>query len=174
MDDTAGLSSDGDGDGEGDIDFALAAYREDGRWQVELLPPRVAAELDVLVTTLRQRPGDGGALGLVSVDEDFFVAVRVRGDDLRLLLSDVTAATDWPLARSVLDRLGLPLPDGEEEEQVQPAGDLGIFADLGVDAMAMGALCDDLDRYPDESLADVAARLGFGAEYELALDATAS
>ncbi len=172
MDGTVGLSL--DGDAPSDIDFVLAAYREDGRWQVEPLPPQVAAELASLVATLRQRPGDGGALGLVSVDDDFFVVVRVRGDDLRLLLSDVTAATDWPLARSVLDRLGLPLPQGEEEEQVQPAGDLGIFADLGLDAMAMAALCDDLDCYPDETLAAVASRLGFGAEYERALDASAS
>ncbi len=172
MDGSVGLSP--DGDAASDVDFALAAYREDGRWQVEPLPPRLGVDLDALIAALHQRPGDGGALGLVSVDDDFFVAVRVRGDELRLLLSDVTAATDWPLARSVLDRLALPLPEGEDEEQVQPAGDLGIFADLGLDAMAMAALCDDLDRYPDETLAAVADRLGFGAEYERALEATAS
>ena len=61
------------------IDFALAAYREDGTWLVESLPPQIAGDLEALLTVVRQRPGDGGAIGLVSVDEDFFVAVRVSG-----------------------------------------------------------------------------------------------
>ncbi|MGH8837878.1 MAG: tRNA adenosine deaminase-associated protein, partial [Jiangellaceae bacterium] len=86
-----------DGSAESGVDFALAAYREDGAWQVEQLPPQVAGDLEALLTVVRQRPGDGGALGLVSVDEDFFVAVRVAGGDTRLLLSDVTAAVDSPL-----------------------------------------------------------------------------
>jgi putative tRNA adenosine deaminase-associated protein len=84
------------------------------------LPNRLAENLDELVATLRVRPGDHGAVALVSVDEDFFVAIRVFGTDVRYLLSDVTAATEWPLARAVVERLGLPLPG--EEERMQPAG----------------------------------------------------
>ena len=84
--------------------------------------------------------------------------------DLRLLLSDVTAATSWPLARSVVDRLGLPTPDDEDE--YQPAGDLSIVADLGLGAMDLGALIDDADLYPDEMLSDIAERAGFGQEFE--------
>jgi len=151
------------------VDFALAAYREEGRWQVDPLPPSVGADLHSLIAVLRQRPGDGGALGLVSVDEDFFLLLRVLGAGDRLLLSDVTAATEWPLARAALDHLHLPLPEGDDVDHVQPAGDLGIIADLGMDAMEMGALCDDLDSYPDELLGDVAERLGFGDGYRAAL-----
>jgi putative tRNA adenosine deaminase-associated protein len=150
------------------VDFALAAYLEDGAWQVDLMPPHVADDLQTLVSAVRQRPGDRGALGLVSVDEDFFVAVRVVGQSVRLLLSDVTAATEWPLARAVLDTLHLPLP--EDEEQVQPAGDLSLFDDLGLEPMAVAAICDDIDLYPEEMLAQVADRLGFGAEFERAVD----
>jgi len=31
-----------------------------------------------------------------------------------------------------------------------------------MNAMELGALCDDLDLYPDEMLGTIAARLGFG------------
>ena len=150
------------------VDFALAVYREEGRWVVESMPPRVAADLETLVATIRQRPGDAGAIGLVSVDEDFFVAVRVLGHDVRLLLSDVTAATEWPLARQGLDELGLPLP--EDDDQVQPAGELDLFADLGAAAMDVAAICDDIDLYPEEMLAEVAERLGVEREFAQAVE----
>ena len=146
------------------VDFALVAYREEGSWRVEELDPEKAADLDVLAMELRRYPGDGGALGLVSVDEDFFVLLRVTGADVRLLLSDVTAATDWPIAASVVEHLDLPLPDDEEDQE--PAGDLGIVADLGMHAMDMGALLDDYDLYPDEMLSEIAGRLGFGTLYD--------
>jgi putative tRNA adenosine deaminase-associated protein len=154
------------------VDFALVAYREEGVWQLVELAPEKAADLDGLAAELRRYPGDGGSLGLVSVDEDFFVLMRVLGPDVRILLSDVTAATDWPIARSVVDRLELPLPDDEEEQE--PAGDLGIVADLGLGAMDMGALLDDYELYPDEMLGDIAGKLGFGRQYDEVVGVPAS
>lgn len=106
---------------------------------------------------------------MISVDEDFFVAVRVQGADERYLLSDVTAATDWPLARAVLQRLELPMP--EDEERMQPAGDLGLFADFGVDSMNVAAICDQIDLYPEDMLGELARHMGFGSQYEAAVDA---
>jgi putative tRNA adenosine deaminase-associated protein len=146
------------------VDFVLVAYREEGLWQLQELEAEKAADLDGFAVELRRYPGDGGALGLVSIDEDFFLLVRVLGAEVRLLLSDVTAATDWPLAASVVEHLDLPLPDDEEEQE--PAGDLGIVADLGMGAMDMGALLDDYELYPDEMLGDIASRLGFGRLYD--------
>jgi len=146
------------------VDFVLVAYREEGLWQLQELEAEKAADVDEFAVELRRYPGDGGALGLVSIDEDFFLLVRVLGAEVRLLLSDVTAATDWPLAASVVEHLDLPLPDDEEEQE--PAGDLGIVADLGMGAMDMGALLDDYDLYPDEMLSEIAAKLGFGRMYD--------
>jgi putative tRNA adenosine deaminase-associated protein len=146
------------------VDFVLVAYREEGLWQLQELEAEKAADLDGFAVELRRYPGDGGALGLVSIDEDFFLLVRVLGAEVRLLLSDVTAATDWPLAATVVEHLDLPLPDDEEEQE--PAGDLGIVADLGMGAMDMGALLDDYELYPDEMLGDIASRLGFGRLYD--------
>jgi len=146
------------------VDFVLVAYREEGLWQLQELEAEKAADVDEFAVELRRYPGDGGALGLVSIDEDFFLLVRVLGAEVRLLLSDVTAATDWPIARSVVDHLELPPPDDEEYQE--PAGDLGIVADLGMGAMDMGALLDDYELYPDEMLGDIASRLGFGRLYD--------
>jgi len=157
------MSQESERNAEG-VDFALVAYREEGVWQVQELDDDRAADLDELAVELRRYPGDAGSVGLVSVDEDFFLLVRVFGAQVRLLLSDVTAATDWPIARSVVDHLELPPPDDEEYQE--PAGDLGIVADLGMGAMDMGALLDDLELYPDEMLSDIAVRLGFGREYD--------
>ena len=151
------------------IDFAFAACREDGIWQITSLPPRAATELSVLLHALGQLPSDSGTIGMVSVDEDFFLLIRVTGTQVRLLLSDVGAATESPLALAVVDHLMLPHPD-DDDDQIQPAGDLGLVSDLGLPAMELGALCDDIDLYPDEVLSDIARRLGFGREFEEALD----
>jgi putative tRNA adenosine deaminase-associated protein len=155
---------------EGGTDFAVVVFREDDAWEASALPARVGDDLDELVAAVRGQASGGAAIGLVSVEDDFFVAVRVNGDDVRLLLSDVTAAGESPIAGEVLEALDLPMPSADDE-RVQPAGDLGIFSDLGMNAMELGALCDDLDLYPDEMLASIASRLGFGEPFRRALDA---
>ena len=90
------------------VDFALAAYRDDGEWQVQDIASPAFESVESLSHALRRLPGDGGAVALVAVDEDFFVIVRVDGPTTRVLLSDVTAAEEWELAQSALDFLGLP------------------------------------------------------------------
>jgi putative tRNA adenosine deaminase-associated protein len=157
-----------DADDESDgIDFALAAYREEGVWQVDELVHDVLADVDSLAHALRRFPGDGGAVGMVAVDEDFFVIVRVAGMTTRVLLSDVTAADEWEIAASAVESLGLPAP--EEDDEPLPAGDLDLLGDLGMSAMDMGVLLDDEELYPDEMLSDVARRLGFGEKFDEAV-----
>ena len=153
------------------VDFAVVAYLEEGVWQVEMLAEDGIEDVAKFSHELRRWPGDGGSLGLVSIDEDFFLLVRVLGARTKVLLSDVTAATDWPIARSVMEHLDLPLP-GDDDDQM-PAGDLDIVADLGMGAMDMGALLDDYELYPDEMLADIAAKLGFGRQFDEALGVAA-
>ncbi|GAA0572263.1 tRNA adenosine deaminase-associated protein [Kribbella sandramycini] len=152
-----------------DLDFAIAAYAEDGVWTVTPLVLRGEPELSAVVSALLRYPGEAGVLGMISVDEDFFVVIRVVGGRARLLISDVTAATEWPLARQVVDELDIPLAD-DDDEQV-PAGDLAIVADLGMSAMDLGALCDDVDLYPEEMLEEIADALGFGTQFQEAIEA---
>ena len=149
---------------EDDVDFAVAAYRDDGEWQLVELHPSVADDLDHLTDALGRFPSDVGVLGMVSMNDDFFVIVRRMGTQVRALLSDVTAAGDWPLASGVADLVHSP--DPEDPDDPQPAGDLDIVSDLGMAALDLGVLCDDDDLYPDEILGDVAIRLGFGEAFE--------
>ena len=130
--------ADAGGDG---VDFALAVFREEGEWAVQELAHDVLTDFDTLVAALRRFPGDGGAVGMVGIDEDFFILVRVVGPSTRVLLSDITAADEWELAGEVVEFLGLPMPEDEDDEE--PAGDLGIVADMGMSAMDMGILLDD-------------------------------
>jgi len=151
-------------------DFAVAVYREDDVWEVDVLPAALTENLDGLIQALRQQPSIVGPIGLAAVGDDFFVALRVIGRDVSIFLSDVTASVDWPLAGQVLDHLDIPIPEDEDLDQVLPAGDMSIFADLGLDEMDLGALSGNLDLFPDEVLASIARRLGFGPALERALD----
>ena len=154
-------------------DFALGAVREDGLWSVVPMPPAAADDLDQIIHALRQQPGDAGSIGLLSFSEDFFVVLRIMGDDVRMLLSDVTAAFDAPFAGQVLDRLGLPMPDGDEEDDIEPAGDLDLLEDLGVSPMLLAGLCDDLDLYPDDVFGQLAEHMGFSEQYDAAMQLVA-
>ena len=156
----------------GEVDYALAAFLEDGRWQVQEIASPAFESVESLAHALRQVSGESGAVGMVSVDEDFFVLVRVVGSTTRVLLSDVTAAEQWELAQSVIDFLGLPPPEDDDVEV--PAGDLDLLADLGMHAIDMGALLDQVDLYPDDMLSDIARRLGFGELFDDAVGLTSA
>lgn len=148
------------------LDFAVAAWREEGAWRAEALPAREGTTIERLTRLLRGLPAENGAVALVSVADDFFLIVRVDGGGTRLLLSDAAAAHDWPLAEEALDELGLELPADEDVEEFEPAGDLGLLADLGMPAVELSLLCQDGDKYPDEVLAAVAKKLHFGEQFD--------
>lgn len=154
------------------LDFAIVVYREDDRWEAEMLPVALTSDLNGLIHALRQMPSMGTTLGMVAVGDDFFVVLRVFGERVSVFLSDITAAWEWPIAQQVLEYLDVPVPEEDEDlDGVYPAGDLSIFADLGLDEMELGALSGDLDLLPDEVLSSIAARLGFSQPFERAVDA---
>jgi len=155
-----------------DVDaYAVVTFREEGTWQVGLLPDALTDDLDGLIAAVRQQPGENGAFALVDVADEFFVVVRVQLGRVRLLLSDVTAAVAWDLAVQVLEHLDLDVPGDDDLEEVWPAGDLGIFDDMGLDEMEMGAILADLDAYADEMLTLLARRLGFADALERVVEA---
>lgn len=119
---------------------AVIVYREDEAWDTEVLPVRLTGDLAGLIHALRQQPSMGGTIGLVAVGDDFFVALRLLGGQMSVFLSDLTAAVDWPLARQVLEYLDIPVPGEDDLDQVLPAGDMSIFADLGVDEMDLSLI----------------------------------
>ncbi|MEI6622698.1 MAG: tRNA adenosine deaminase-associated protein [Actinomycetes bacterium] len=152
------------------VDFVLAAWREEGRWQLDVLPARSGVSVARLKAALAAHAGEGGVIGMVSVAEDFFVLVRLAGQQTRFFLSDIGAAAEWPLAAGVLDQLGLEIP-AEDSGDFAPAGDLDIVADLGMAGDEISMLAEDIDLYPDEVLGSIAARLGFGEQFNLAAGA---
>jgi putative tRNA adenosine deaminase-associated protein len=154
----------------GETDFAVIVYREEDLWEADVLPTSVTADLDDFLRALRRQPSMGGTIGFAGVGDDFWVAIRVVGEEESLFLSDLTAAVEYPLARQVLEALDIPVPADDELDQVLPAGDMSIFADLGLDEMELGAVSADLDLYPEDAVALLAERLRFGDAVDGALD----
>jgi putative tRNA adenosine deaminase-associated protein len=154
---------------EDEIDFVLAAYREDGQPLVQELAKDLANDLDELIVQLRRLPGDAGAIGFVSLVEEVFVITRVRGQRVQVLLSDGTAAAEWPIARDVADYLGEDII--EEEDEPEPMGDLGILADLGMSDFDLGAILDDLDMGSDEMLLAIADKIKLNPQFRKVAEA---
>ena len=152
------------------VDFALVAFREDGRWAVDSLPHAAGEDLSALVAAVRQQSDLGLTLAMCSYGDDFFLVLRPDGNDVRLLVSDATAVGEWPIAREALDLVGEAEPEEDDFEHVAPAGDLEIFADLGMGSMEVNAVCSDLELYPDEMLGQIAARIGFGPQFDRVVD----
>ncbi|MEL4503538.1 tRNA adenosine deaminase-associated protein [Luteococcus sp. H138] len=152
---------------EDEIDLVVALYREDSQPVAVPMASDLANDLDEFMTQLRRIPGDGGAVGMVSIAGEFFVLCRVRGRTVQVLLSDAVAANDWPIARDVADYLGEDIPDPDDESEAM--GDLGILADQGVSEFDMEAIAENLDEDSDELLRGIAKRMKFLPQFERAI-----
>lgn len=154
--------------------FAVAAIREDGRWRCARMNPDALVDLDAAITELRSLRSTGAVLGLLDVDDEFFVVVRPAPAGTRLLLSDATAAIDYDIAADVLDALNVDIPDIDPDEldDVDPweEGDLGVLSDLGLPEPVLSVIVAETDLYPDEQLGMIAGRLGFADELSAVLD----
>lgn len=151
---------------EEDLDFAVMVWRDNGHWSVDQLSPRVAGTLDGLRKAVNAQASDSGAMAMVSVDEDFFIIVRSFNGREAILLSDASAAEDWPIAQDVLTALRI----NNIDDDTVTAGDPAIFADLGFSSAELIDLCREDDMYPDEILAEVATKLGFADEFDSILE----
>ncbi|MEY4023769.1 MAG: hypothetical protein RLZ23_730 [Actinomycetota bacterium] len=138
-------------------DFAIEAWHEDGRWSVAALPD--PDDLTHIIDRLKKQQTNGGAVALIAIDDEFFLAIRVLGTHVKFFISDITCAIDYEVAAEFLDLADIDQP--EEEDEPLPAGDLDIFADLGLHSMELSTLCDDADLFPDEQIEAIANRLGF-------------
>ena len=147
-------------------DFAIEAWHEDGRWSVAGLPD--PDDLTHIIDRLKKQQTNGGAVALIAIDDEFFLAIRVLGSHIRYFISDITCALDYEVAAEFLELADLDSP--EEDDEPLPAGDLDIFADLGLPSMELSTLCDDADLFPDEQIEAIAIRLGFGDQLSEVLE----
>lgn len=148
---------------EEDVDLVVAAYTEEGNRTAVALSVELANDLDELIVQLRRLPGDAGAVGFVSLAEEMFVIVRVRGQHVQVLLSDGSMAGEWPIARDVADFLGLA--EIPEEDEVEPIGDLSILDDAGVSDIDMARWCEDDETGTDQIVLEIADAIGVGPDF---------
>jgi len=157
---------------EDEIDYVLAAYREDGQLHVQALDDELANDLDGLIDQLRRLPGDAGALGFVSLVDEVFVILRVRGQHVQAILSDSGAAADFPIAHDVLDFLGEDVDlDQLDDEDGEPVGDLEMLADLGLSEFDLSRIVDDLDLGSDQMLGAIADQININPDFSRVTEA---
>lgn len=153
---------------EDDIDLVIALYREDGSPVALPLELDLANDLDALIIQLRRMPGDAGAVGMVSVGEEVFVIVRVRGKHVQVFCSDALGATEWPIAHDVVDFLETDVPEDDSDESY-PVGDLDILADAGLPDFELEAMAEDYDEDATTLLERIATKISFGPQFAKAL-----
>lgn len=151
--------------------YAVAAFHEGPQWRVEPLPPAVLEDLSVLLSALRSQPPEGGPFVVACVEDEFFVIARQDGRRISLLLSDLTAAVEFPLAEQAMTRLGEDPPADDELDEIWPVGDLELFSDLGLREEEMEEILDDLDALPEEMLDSIVDRLDIADEFTQATEA---
>lgn len=181
--DPSELDPDEDIDGEDEVDFAVVAYREEGRWHVDPLPTAAVDTWDGFRRTVAGRSGETGVLGFASIDESALVVLRLTGGGQQVLLSDIETADYLVFADDLVEQLRRTDPavdemvestDFGEAEDPVPVGDLGLLVDLGLSADDLRDLCEDLGGEPEDLLDEIGEALGLGASLADAVDAAAS
>ena len=152
--------------------WAVAVTREEGRWRAVAMDRGSLADLDSAISALRGLRSTGAVLGLLDVDDEFFVLLRPTPGGVALMVSDAAAALDYDVAADVLDLLRIDLPpDDDALDDVWPEGDLNIIADLGLPADELEVLASQVELYPDEQLAAIGRRCGFADALAEVVDA---
>jgi putative tRNA adenosine deaminase-associated protein len=148
------------------VDFGCIAWHEDGRWSVNSLTS--TRDIGSVIDSIKAQQTNGGAIALIAIEDEFVIIARALGDQMQMMISDVTYALDYEVAAELIEVLDLEFP--EEEDESQPGGDLDLLNDLGVSEMELLSILDDTELYPDELLEAIANRLGFGEQFNQVIE----
>jgi len=148
------------------VDFGCIAWHEDGRWSVNSLAS--TRDIGSVIDSIKAQQTNGGAIALIAIEDEFVIIARALGDQMQMMISDVTYALDYEVAAELIEVLDLEFP--EEEDESQPGGDLDLLTDLGVSEMELLSILDDTELYPDEQLEAIANRLGFGEQFNQVIE----
>jgi putative tRNA adenosine deaminase-associated protein len=148
------------------VDFGCIAWHEDGRWDASLL--NSTRDIGLIIDALKSQQTNGGAIALIAIEDEFVIIARVLGDQMRMMISDITYALDYEVAAELVEVLDLEFP--QEEDESHPGGDIDLLSDLGVGEMELLAILDDTELYPDEQLEAIANRLGFGEQFNQVIE----
>jgi putative tRNA adenosine deaminase-associated protein len=148
------------------VDFGCIAWHEDGRWSATNLAS--TRDIGAIIDALKAQQTNGGAIALIAIEDEFVIIARALGDQMQMMISDITYALDYEVAAELVEVLDLEFP--EEEDESQPGGDLDLLNDLGVSEMELLTILDDSELYPDEQLEAIANRLGFGDQFNQVIE----
>ena len=148
------------------VDFGCIAWHEDGRWDATAL--NSTRDIGLIIDALKSQQTNGGAIALIAIEDEFVIIGRVLGDQMQMMISDITYALDYEVAAELVEILDLEFPQDEDESQ--PGGDIDLLSDLGVGQMELLAILDDTELYPDEQLEAIANRLGFGEQFNQVIE----
>ena len=148
------------------VDFGIIAWHEDGRWDATRLISN--RDIGAIIDSLKAQQTNGGAIVLIAIEDEFVIIARALGDQMQMMISDVTYALDYEVAAELIEVLDLEFP--EEDDEAQPGGDLDLLNDLGVSEMELLTILDDSELYPDEQLEAIASRLGFGEQFNQVIE----
>ena len=148
------------------VDFGCIAWHEDGIWDVT--PLSSTRDIGLIIDALKNQQTNGGALALIAIEDEFVIIARVLGDQMQMMISDVTYALDYEVAAELVEVLDLEFPQDEDESQ--PGGDIDLLSDLGLSEMELLSILDDSELYPDEQLEAIANRLGFGEQFNQVIE----
>ena len=148
------------------VDFGCIDWHEDGWWSANSLAS--TRDIESIIDSLKAQQTNGGAIALIAIEDEFVIIARALGDQMQMMISDVTYALDYEVAAELIEVLDLEFP--EEEDESQPGGDLDLLNDLGVSEMELLSILDDTEFYPDEQLEAIANRLGFGEQFNQVIE----
>ena len=148
------------------VDFGCIAWHEDGRGSANSLSS--TRNIGSIIDSLKAQQTNGGAIALIAIEDEFVIIAKALGDQMQMMISDVTYALDYEVAAELIEVLDLEFP--EEEDESQPGGDLDLLNDLGVSEMELLSILDDTELYPDEQLEAIANRLGFGEQFNQVIE----
>jgi putative tRNA adenosine deaminase-associated protein len=148
------------------VDFGCIAWHEDGRWDATGL--NTTRDIGLIIDALKSQQTNGGALALIAIEDEFVIIARALGDQMQMMISDVTYALDYEVAAELVEILDIEFPQDEDESQ--PGGDIDLLSDLGLGEMELLAILDDTELYPDEQLEAIANRLGFGEQFNQVIE----
>jgi len=94
------------------VDFGCIAWHEDGRWDASAL--NSTRDIGLIIDALKSQQTNGGAIALIAIEDEFVIIGRVLGDQMQMMISDITYALDYEVAAELVEILDLEFP----EEQV--------------------------------------------------------
>jgi len=162
------------------VTYATAALaRVDSAWFGDELELDEVEDLDGVVELLREVVGDDAETALLFVEEDdeWFAVLRIDADDdPRAFVSDSRVVTSSEIAglfaEAAIDAATEDADSDDEEDDTDdenddgilsdsnPAGDIGLLADLGTPAARLVELCNEEGQLPSDVISTLCEAAG--------------